>query len=115
METSKDRQYQKELFEKLKKSVSLRKEEQCMGECLKPALWWLIEKPNPAIAEIKKVIYDNCPYLKRHSAGKRTRCIKAMLGVLRKASKDRVVAAFDCIEGLHGFVYPITQGDKLYG
>lgn len=115
METSKDRQYQRELFEKLKKSVSLKKEEQCIGECLKPALWWLIEKPNPRIAEIKKVVYDNCPYLKKHSPGKRARCLKEIFGVLKKASKDRVAATFDCVEGLHGFVYPIIQGDKLYG
>jgi len=60
MEELKDQIYQKELFERLKKSISLKKEEECFGCYIKPALWWLIEKPNPKISEINKAIGGNC-------------------------------------------------------
>lgn len=115
MEEAKDKQYQKELFDRLRKSVSLKKEEECIGECLKQALWWLIEKPKPTLAEIRKIVYNSCPYLKKHSTPKRARCLKEMLAVLKRARKNKGVTAFGCVEGLHGFVYPITQGEKLYG
>lgn len=115
MEKAKNNKYQKELFEKLKNSVSLKKEEECIGTCLRPALWWLIDKPSPALADLQKVVYNNCPYLKKPSAQKKTRCVKGLLEVVKKAFKEKRLLKFDCAEGLHGFVYPIVQGDKLYG
>ncbi|MFH0764265.1 MAG: HD domain-containing phosphohydrolase [Candidatus Omnitrophota bacterium] len=107
--------YQKELFDRLKKSISLRKEEECIGCMIHPAAWWIIEKPNPNIRELEKVISAICPYHKKHPAGKQKICIKAIFEVIKRAAQAKALAGFDCIEGLHGFAYPIAQGDRIYG
>ena len=115
MEEPQDREYQRELFDRLKKSISLKKEEECFGTCLNSALWWLIEEPHPAAAAIKKIISGTCPFLKRPDFRKKTNCIGMLAGVIEKAAIERKLTRFECIEGLRGFVYPILQGDKLYG
>ena len=38
-----------------------------------------------------------------------------LYGVVEKAGIERTLVRFECIEDLHGFIYPIFQGDKLYG
>ncbi len=114
MKEKKDREYQKELFDRLKNSVSLKREEECVGACLKPALWWIIDKPNPKASELKEILQGQCPYLKK-SSGKKNRCTRGLLDVIEKVSQERKLVKFDCLEGLHGFVYPIVQGEKLYG
>ncbi len=117
METdkNKDHIYQKELFGRLRKSMSLKREEECIGCLIRPALWWLIEKPNPKISDLEKLISNSCPYLKKNSTKKRKSCAKSVFDAVRKASQDKRLVKFDCIGGLRGFVYPIAQGDKLYG
>jgi len=107
--------YQKELFDRLKKSISLKKEEECIGCLIKPAAWWIIEKPTPNIRELEKIISVNCPYHKKHPASKRNKCTRAVFEVTKKARETKTLTKFDCIEGLHGFAYPIVQGDRLYG
>ena len=47
--------YQRELFTRLKKSVSLKKEEESFGSYIKPVLWWIVEKPNPKLSDLLKV------------------------------------------------------------
>ncbi|MBI4974438.1 MAG: HD domain-containing protein [Candidatus Omnitrophica bacterium] len=112
---TKDTAYQKELFEKLKTSVSLKREEECIGACLKSTQWWLIDKPNPTLNELSKLLYANCPIRKKRSAGKKKICLDDLRACLKAASRDKAIKKFDCKEGLHGFVYPIAQGDKFYG
>lgn len=107
--------YQKELFDRLKKSISLKKEEECIGCMIKPTAWWIIEKTDPTFQELQKVISVNCPYHKKHPAGKQKRCIKAVFEVIKRAAQTKALARFDCLEGLHGFAYPIVQGDRIYG
>lgn len=116
MEETKDRIYQEELFDRLRKSISLKREEECIGCLIKPAIWWLIEKPNPSSpSELEKIIGSICPYLKK-DAGRKTRaCAGALSDVIKRAAADKKLVRFDCVEGLHGFAYPILQGDKLYG
>lgn len=117
MEENKDLTYQKELFDRLAKSMSLKKEEECFDCILKPAVWWIIDNPSPTISETDKLICVSCPYLKK-GADKRAgggRCIKDIFKIIKKASQDKVLTRFECVEGLHGFVYPIVQGEKLYG
>lgn len=115
MDKSKNNTYQKELFDKLKNSVSLKKEEECIGAWLEPAQWWLIEKPSPTLIELQRLVYNNCPFRKKRSTKRKTRCLISIGTALRKASKEKATIKFDCSEGLHGFVYPIAQGGKLYG
>ena len=66
-ETKNDSLYQKELFDRLKKSIGLKKEEECIGCMIQPAAWWIIEKPNPRLADLKKVVACSCPHYKRTS------------------------------------------------
>lgn len=110
-----DREYQQELFDRLRRSVSLKKEEECFGACLKSALWWLIEEPYPSAAAIKKIVLNTCPFLKKPDFEKGTNCIGMLADMVEKAGIEKKLVRFECIEGLRGFVYPISQGDKLYG
>jgi len=108
-------EYQHELFDRLKKSASLKKEEECFGACLKSALWWLVEDPHPTAAHIKKAVMAACPFLKKSNYQRGAGCIGMLAGLVEKASIEKKLVRFECIEGLRGFVYPISQGDKLYG
>ncbi|MDP3791929.1 MAG: HD domain-containing phosphohydrolase [Candidatus Omnitrophota bacterium] len=110
-----DREYQQELFDKLKKSVSLKKEEECFGSCLKSAMWWLIEEPHPSAASIKKLVLNTCPFLKKPDFQKGASCVRMLEDMVEKAGLEKRMVRFECIEGLRGFIYPISQGDKLYG
>jgi HD-GYP domain-containing protein (c-di-GMP phosphodiesterase class II) len=107
--------YQKELFGRLKKSVGLKKEEECIGCLIKPAAWWVIEKPNPKIPDLKKLVSHECPYYKGGTSKKDLNCLKIVLDVVHKAREAKVLTKFDCIHGLHGFIYPIMQGNTIYG
>ncbi len=107
--------YEKELFERLKKSASLKREEECIGSMIKPVHWWMIEHINPKTAEISEAIACSCPHLKRSDTAKKGRCLKEIHRVIRKAADTKTLTRFECKEGLHGFVYPIAQGDKIYG
>ena len=115
MKENKDRIYRQELFERLRKSASLKREEECIGCLIKPALWWIVDKPNPSATELCKVVSGTCPYLKKARAKKSNACIGKLRSSIMKAEKTRAIIKFDCHKGLRGFIYPIVQGDKLYG
>lgn len=115
MEETVNHVYQKELFDRLAKSVGLKKGEECFGCYLKPALWWIIEKPNPKPNELEKIIACNCAYLKRSKNKNKARCIKDVNDHIKTAAREKKLVLFECHEGLHGFIYPIMQGDKHYG
>ena len=59
--------YQKELFDRLKKSIGLKKEEECIGCMIHPAAWWVVEKPNPRLEDLKKLVSCSCPHYKSTS------------------------------------------------
>ncbi len=115
IEDTKNDIYQKELFDRLKKGIGLKKGEECFGCYIKPAVWWILEKPNPKLSDLQKVIADRCPYFKKSRHAGKAGCTNGILGVVKKASKEKGLVKFDCIDGLRGFVYPIVQGEKLYG
>lgn len=110
-----DREYRQELFDRLKRSMSLKKEEECFGSCLKSALWWLIEEPHPQAATVKKLVLNTCPFVKKPGFRKGPGCVGMLVDIVEKAGIEKKLIRFECIEGLRGFVYPISQGDKLYG
>jgi HD-GYP domain-containing protein (c-di-GMP phosphodiesterase class II) len=114
-ERSTDKEYRQELFDRLRKSVSLKKEEECFGACLKSALWWIIEEPHPQPATVKKLVINTCPFLKKPDFRKGISCVRMLADIVEKVGIEKKLARFECIEGLRGFVYPIFQGDKLYG
>lgn len=107
--------YQEELFEKLKKSMSLKREEECIGCLIKPAIWWIVERPQPKPEDIEKLVGSSCPYMKKGHGRKLKPCSNALIDVIKSAAESKKLTRFECIEGLHGFVYPVVQGDKLYG
>ncbi|HPM43594.1 MAG TPA: GAF domain-containing protein, partial [Candidatus Omnitrophota bacterium] len=115
MEETKDHIYQTELFERLKKSAGLKTGQESFGCYLKPTLWWIIEKPNPKIHEMAKVISGNCACLKKAKGRHTASCLKNVHESIKAAAKEKKLVTFDCREGLHGFVYPIIQGEKHYG
>jgi len=115
MQEDNDQIYRDELFDKLKNSMSLKREEECIGCLIKPALWWIIERPSPTIGELEKLVNDSCPCLKKGHGKKPKPCAGSILGVIKTAAETRKLTRFECIEGLHGFVYPITQSERIYG
>jgi len=114
-ETKNSKEYHSELFDRLRKSISLKKEEECFGVCLNSALWWLIDQPNPKLPYMKKFISGTCPFLKGPDSKKKNSCVETLWNVVKKCGRARTLIRFECVEGLQGFVYPILQGDKLYG
>ena len=115
MEENKAEIYQTELFDKLRKSMNLKREEDCIGCLIKPALWWMIERPDPRSIDIEKLVGAGCPCLKNKKRKTAGSCTHIIMDSISRASQTRKLSKFNCIDGLHGFVYPITQGDKLYG
>ena len=115
MEETPNHIYQKELFERLRKSVSLKREEECFGCIIKPAFWWLIEKERPKFSDVEKQVYAACPCVKKTPGQKAGRCVKGLFEVLRRAAEEKKLARFDCAAGLHGFVYPVIHNGKLFG
>ena len=110
-----NKEYRQELFDRLRRSASLKKEEECFGACLRSALWWLIEEPHPHLSAIKKLVMNTCPFLKKPDFQKGTNCIGMIANIIEEAGIQKKLVRFECIEGLRGFIYPIFQGDKLYG
>lgn len=115
MEEIKNHIYQKELFDRLKKSMSLKREEECIGCFIKPTVWWMIERPNPKVSDIEKIIDTSCPHRKKNEKGKRRSCIRIVFEAVRKSAADKKLTKYRCAQGLHGFVYPIVQGERTYG
>lgn len=115
MNETKNHTYQKELFERLKKSISLKRAEESFGFLMKSAFWWIIEKDNPRFADTQKLLSRNCPYFKKLSNQNASSCIENILSVLKKSAETKKLITFECADGLHGFVYPIAQGDRIYG
>ncbi|MFA6078474.1 MAG: HD domain-containing phosphohydrolase [Candidatus Omnitrophota bacterium] len=107
-------EYQNELFDMLRKSIGLKKEEECFGACIKPTMWWLIEKPKPVTADLVKLASISCPYMKGKGP-KGSLCLKSLSASIRKAARTSAITKYECSHGLHGFIYPISQGNKLYG
>jgi HD-GYP domain-containing protein (c-di-GMP phosphodiesterase class II) len=115
-EQLKDLDYQKELFDRLRSNVNLKREEECFGACLKDPMWWLIEDPNPKLSDIIKISASACPRCATNRrSGPANACLKDLFSAVKSARKDRKLAKFVCRDHKHGFIYPITQGDALYG
>ena len=113
------KEYQRELFDRLLKSLSLKSEEECIGVCLGNAEWWMVRNPHPTVKELKETIRPNCDMV-RHSKGaslkaRKVLCLEPVLRVLGNARKTKKLETFMCAGGRHGFIYPIVQGDSVYG
>lgn len=115
MDSVRNKEYQRELFDKLKKSLSLKREEECFAACLKPAMWFLIEDPHPKEIFLKKMISGTCPLIKKSGTHILEGCVGMLSEVIEKAGRNRTLSRFECLEGLRGFIYPLSQGDQLYG
>lgn len=107
--------YQKELFDRLRKSISLKREEECFACVLKPACWWIIDSADPAAADIKKALLPVTSSMRTTPEAAGEACTRAILGSIKAASGTKKISKFDCSENLHGFVYPVVQGEKVYG
>lgn len=120
MENNTDRkEHQRELFERLKKSLGLKSEEECFGVCLGNASWWLSETPAPTRSDLEKTVLASCLISKQSkSRSKREMglpCLKAVRSALKNAKRLKKAVTFFCPMSRHGFVYPITQGEIIYG
>ncbi|MBU1037996.1 MAG: HD domain-containing protein [Candidatus Omnitrophica bacterium] len=107
--------YQIELFERLRRSVSLKKAEECFGCIIKPAFWWIIDKPNPKTKEIEDLLKQSYHSIKKIFTDKSGECLNTLAETLKKSAEHKKLLSFDCMEDFHGFVFPIAQGDKIYG
>ena len=107
--------YQSELFERLKKSISLKRAEECFGGIMKPAFWWIIDKANPKPKEVDNLLSQNCPNFKKISSEKKYSCFNHLPGIIKKSAELKKLLSFNCAGGFNGFVFPIIQGDRVYG
>jgi HD-GYP domain-containing protein (c-di-GMP phosphodiesterase class II) len=107
--------HQRELFARLRKSVSLKREEECFSGIIKPAFWWLVEKERPGLADVRKQVSGCCPCPRKEGRSRDHRCAGNVLNMLRMAFETKRLVRYDCYEGMHGFAYPVVYNDKLLG
>lgn len=111
----KEKAYGLELFDRLKKSIGLRREEECFSTYINPAAWWLMENPAPTLREVESLILCKCTNYKKPVHGLEINCARTLMGAIRKAAKTGKLVKMNCSDVIHGFVYPIAHGDKIYG
>ncbi|MFH1190459.1 MAG: HD domain-containing phosphohydrolase [Candidatus Omnitrophota bacterium] len=114
-ESAEHNTYQNELFERLAKSGSLKKAEESFGAIIKPASWWIIDKPNPKPKETEELLSQNYRNFKKNLPRDPGVCFNIFSGTIKRSAEYRKLMSFDCMDDLRGFVFPIVQGDKTYG
>jgi len=115
-EKTHDAQYREELFDRLKKSLSFKSEEDSFKNCLQPEFWWLVEDPRPSIGALKEIAFPACTILKKSTPRQVHGCTSVVFEAFKKASLGKSLVKFQCPHSaLRGFIYPIFQGDKMYG
>ncbi|MBN2453081.1 MAG: HD domain-containing protein [Candidatus Omnitrophica bacterium] len=107
--------YQKELFERLRKSVSLKRAEECFGFIMKSASWWIIEKNCLKPGEADNLLLQHYPQIKKLGPKKWADCAKHLLEAIKKSAETKKLFNFKCNDEMQGFVYPIVQGDRICG
>ena len=109
-------EYKRDLFERLKSSLGLKREEECFGACLGDASWWILEKSGYTAQELKLAVSQTCVLQKRPGSKKtgvvKPLCLKSVADTVKRARRTKRPETFVCPGGRHGFVYPIAQGDK---
>ena len=112
-------EYKRDLFERLKSSLGLKREEECFGACLGDASWWILEKSGYTAQELKLAVSQTCVLQKRPGSKKtgvvKPLCLKSVADTVKRARRTKRPETFVCPGGRHGFVYPIIQGDAIYG
>lgn len=112
-------EYQRELFERLKKSTSLKGEEESFGAYLGGASWWLIGATHPAAKDLRRAVRESCVMLRHPKEGRRTSaqppCFSPALSALKRVKHSKRLEQFKCPAGRSGFIYPVIQGDFVYG
>lgn len=107
--------YQKEFFDRLRKSAGLKRAMESFGNLMKIESWWVVEKESPTPRDVENAIISGVPSAKRPSKIRYGRCARAFLEAMRKTAGDKKFARLECTKGLYGFVYPVVQNDKLFG
>ena len=106
---------QKELFDKIRQSPSLKRAEECFGHVIRSATWWIIDKPQPRPADLQRLVCGSCPFLKKSLVKDLRGCMRYVSDAIAKAAAEKRLVPFRCKTGLDGFVCPIARGDNLYG
>ncbi len=112
-------EYKRDLFARLKDSLGLKREEECFGACLGDASWWILDNPTYTAQELKSAVAQTC-VLQKHQRSKTSRpakplCLKSVAQTIKRARRTKRPETFVCPGLRHGFVYPIIQGDTIYG
>ncbi|NQT22031.1 MAG: HD domain-containing protein [Candidatus Omnitrophica bacterium] len=102
------------LVERLKNSIDLKNEKRAFTRFLGPFVWFITESPEEMHAEFEKIQLKMCKRCKANPL-RRKKCIKQVKTILRKARTSKHAEAFICQGRLHGFCYPLAQGEKIYG
>jgi HD-GYP domain-containing protein (c-di-GMP phosphodiesterase class II) len=105
---SKDKLYQKELFERLTRSLDLKKEKQLFSQLFKQPIFWIVEQKD------SKRLYplngaSGCANKKTKLCGS---CIQRAIKAVRRSKR---VEQFVCPGRSFGLCLPLVQGDALYG
>lgn len=107
--------YQKELFARLRTSISLKKAEECFGCIMKPAYWWILDKSSPKLEDIDELLSLHCPHFRKTKPRKLGGYLELIFRTTKRSAELKKLLSFECNDHLHGFTCPITQGDKIYG
>lgn len=105
-------EHQKDLYKKLVKSESFRKETDALRMNLEHSIWWVAEESK----KLSPIITgrNRCFLYTKSRCGKAS-CEKRLVTLLGKIKKTKKYVRFDCGANRFGICVPIIQGDRIYG
>ena len=115
MEQNKDKFYDKELFDRLKNSLDLKKEQGMLSSFFRDPIWWIVHKHDVTSFIKEEEVTKRCREIKSCPRPKKQACMKVLANAFSRAKRTKESQIFKCIDNLHGFVYPVVQGNKIYG
>jgi len=102
------------LLEKLKSNIDFKNEKKVFSKILGPFAYFVAERPEQIQNEFGSIQLKMCQECKANPL-RRKKCLMQVKSILRKAKLSLHAEPFICYSRLHGFCYPIVQGEKIYG
>ncbi|MBN3038831.1 MAG: HD-GYP domain-containing protein [Candidatus Omnitrophica bacterium] len=127
-----ERIYQKQLLERLSKSLDLQNEKELFRSLFGNALLWIVDKESGLALQTqnakrkigqKQIVEicslqesahcpSECKFLR---SSKKKECLRCLSGILKQAKNTKKVEKFVCSKNFFGLCFPLAQGDAFYG
>lgn len=102
------------LFSRLKKNLNFKSERHIFSKYFGSFIWFVTDSPDNIPADFLNLQLKACKYCKSSGQHRKT-CASRLRNLMKKAGSSRRIIKFICQANLHGFCYPLVQGDRIYG